>query len=82
MGDKKHLSRFTVGECGIMEGQRFIVIARYPEDRGSGGTEVEFERTGNKTFWWDHKDPEAEFVGNGTVKTTIEWPTPGSGGTK
>ena len=75
---KQSISQFKPGDCGILNGKRFIVTKRVPEDRGSGGTTVEFEGGGTREFWWDHKDPEAEFIGRGTRRTVFEWPATAS----
>jgi hypothetical protein len=68
------LSELSIGKCGRLDGKRFIVIDRAPEDRSSGSTEVEFEGGQCKTFVWDLENPDVTPLGKGNRVVSIEWP--------
>jgi hypothetical protein len=68
------LSSLAADETGILKGRRFIVTARYPEDRASGITDVLFESGLRETFVWDRDNPMVRHLGTGSVEITIKWP--------
>lgn len=61
------LSSLRAHDIGSIEGHRFIVLDRYPEDRSSGGTVIMYEAGDQKRFLWDHEDPMVEPLGRGKV---------------
>lgn len=65
------LSSMRIGEVGMMDGRRFIVTNRWPEDRSSGITDVTYQDGGCRTFVWDHEDPEVIRGGRGRLEVRI-----------
>lgn len=64
------ISDLDEGEMGriVATGKEFLVIERWPEDRGSGITDVHFISGGSRRFVWDHEDPEVVKIGRGELK--------------
>jgi hypothetical protein len=68
------LSTLSVGYCGKIQGERFIVTERWPEGRASGSTHIQWETRGTEIFVWDIRDPDVIPIGIGKRVVTIEWP--------
>jgi len=75
------LSELQVRDCGVLNGERFIVTERHLElggvgkiKRATGSTHILIEQ-GKKTYLkklylWDDEDPEVEYLGKGSYKIT------------
>jgi len=68
------LSNLAIGDCGSIDGKRFIVCDRSPEDRASGVTDIQWEEGGEETFVWDRSDPMVLLLGRGKRTVQIEFP--------
>jgi hypothetical protein len=52
------MSEMKSGHAGTLpDGRTFIVVHRWPEDRGPGYTEVRFANKETHTFCWDYENP-------------------------
>jgi hypothetical protein len=57
------LSRLEVGKRGqLLNRRQFIVTQRWPEDRGPGYTEVQFDDGQMHTFCWDYENPDVQIL--------------------
>ena len=64
---KINISDMEIGSVGKFKNNvKFKVTDRFPEDRSSGGTEIEYLDVGLKGtrewFYWDHHDPIVEII--------------------
>lgn len=74
VGDKVQMSQLHENDVGLLDGQMFIVVDRYPEDRASGGTEIQYRNSSKRSFVWDNNNPDVMYIGKGRIVQTIEWP--------
>jgi hypothetical protein len=75
MPDLVAISDLPRGSVASLDGKRFIVTSRTPEDRSSGSTEVAYEDGTRATFYWDHEDPKVVHEGRGRLVTSIRLDT-------
>jgi hypothetical protein len=55
---RARVSQLRVGDHACLDGREFTVTNRWPEDRGPGYTEVQFDAGEKRTFCWDYENPE------------------------
>jgi len=75
--EEVRLSTLKACDCGRLNGKRFIVIGRVPEDRSSGYTTVQWEEGGRQEFFTDaptYDNPMVVPLGAGSWRIVIDFP--------
>lgn len=68
----KEQAKENFGDSVYVAGKH-LVVGRFPEDRSGGGTEVAFEdSSGRHWYYWDYSDPLVELIGTGKLKIVYD----------